>query len=193
MGSLSLVMQLLRQYPLELKITRPRKTKFGDYRLPKKNERHRISINANLNPYAFLITLVHEVAHLKAFSDHGLKIKPHGSEWQDAFRKLSQPFLEAGVFPNSLQNSLEKSLRKATASSCTDLDLFRELKSFDELPENIVVVEEVEEGSYFKLGKDKIFKRGPLMRKRYRCLNMTNGREYMVHPLAQVQIVKNQK
>ncbi|MDZ7848645.1 MAG: hypothetical protein U5L96_18960 [Owenweeksia sp.] len=75
------MMALLRSEPVMLKIVSPRKTKFGDYRFPQKRDpRHRISLNSNLNPFAFLITLIHEMAHLKAFKDYGHKIKAHGPE-----------------------------------------------------------------------------------------------------------------
>lgn len=186
-------MKLLRSEPVELKITRPRKTKFGDYRFPRQGERHRISVNGNLNPYAFLITAIHEMAHLKAFKDHGRMIKPHGSEWQETFRTLSRPFIEAGIFPSELEKNLVQSLNKGAASSCTDIALFRALKQYDETPEHIVTVEQIVAGGYFKLDNDKVFQKGPKSRKRYRCLNLNNGREYMVHPLAEVKIIDNPK
>lgn len=186
-------MKLLRSEPVELKITKPRKTKFGDYRFPRQGERHRISVNGNLNPYAFLITAIHEMAHLKAFKDYGRMIKPHGTEWQETFRQLSRPFIEAGIFPSELERNLVKSLNKGAASSCTDIALFRALKQYDETPEHIVTVEQIVAGGYFKLDNDKVFQKGPKSRKRYRCLNLNNGREYMVHPLAEVKIVDNPK
>ena len=189
--SVELALTLLRSEPVELKITRPRKTKFGDYRFPTNGGRHRISVNANLNPYAFLITLIHEMAHLKAFKDFGKQIKPHGEEWQHTFRELAKPFIEANIFPGQLTKSLIKSLNRGAASSCTDLELFRALKQYDERPDHIVTVEQIEDGEHFKLDHNKIFKKGPKSRKRYRCLNLSNGREYMVHPLAEVQKVEN--
>ena len=187
-GSLDLTMQLLRTAPVELKIKQPRKTKFGDYRFPKKNERHRISINGNLNVYAFLITLVHEMAHLKAFESFGNGIKPHGEEWQVTFRQLMTPYLEQNIFPKNLRSALIKSLNRGSASSCTDLELFRVLQAFDKKP--ALVVEELETGTCFSLGNDMIFKKGPRARKRYRCLNLSNSREYMVHPLAEVKRIE---
>lgn len=190
-GSIDLLMKLLRSEPVELKITKPRKTKFGDYRFPKAGERHRISVNANLNPFAFIITVIHEMAHLKAFKDHGKFIKPHGAEWAQTFRELSKPFIEAEVFPKALEQNLIKSLNKGAASSCTDIDLFRALKEFDETPDHITTVEQIEPGGYFRIDQTKVFQKGPKSRKRYRCLNLSNGREYMVHPLAEVKKIDN--
>ncbi len=186
-----MAMELLRSETVELKITRPRKTKFGDYRFPKKdNPRHRISVNGNLNKFAFLITLIHEMAHLKAFKNFGRKIKPHGREWQRIFMELAQPFLDANIFPNELSLKLKKSLRKGAASSCTDLELFRELQKFNPDHEQKTTVEDLETGAVFRLNQKKIFKKGPKARTRFRCLNLENGREYMVHALAEVEQIE---
>ncbi len=190
-GSDELTLALLRTAPIELRISKPRKTKLGDYRFPTKGNRHRISINANLNPYAFLITLIHEVAHLKAFEDFGKGIKPHGEEWQHTFRVLAKPFLAADIFPNDIANTLITSLNKGRASSCTDLELYRTLKKYDTPLEDHLTVEMVEHGKLFQINGDKIFKKGPKLRKRYKCVNVANGREYMVHALAEVKIIEN--
>src|SRR5690606_24218291 len=117
------------------------RTKFGDYRFPDHRGRHRISVNSNLNPYAFLITLLHEIAHLKAFKDHGKIIKPHGMEWQKTFYDICKPFLEAQIFPEDVSESLLKSLKKGSASSCTDLGLYRSLKNYDH--KNVLHLEDI--------------------------------------------------
>ena len=51
-------------FDFKLKIKRPRSSKYGDYRAAERGSNHQITINNNLNKYAFLITLVHEIAHL---------------------------------------------------------------------------------------------------------------------------------
>ena len=191
-GSLPLCMKLLRSEPVQLKIVRPRKTKFGDYRFPRENDnRHRISLNSNLNPYAFLITLIHEMAHLKAFKEYGKRIKAHGSEWQKTYFDLTQPFMEAGIFPDDLQIHLQQSLLKGAASSCTDINLFRILKRYDKTADKVLHLEDLDQGQLFQLNGDKLFKKGPKLRKRFKCLNLTNGREYMVHPLVEVTPIES--
>jgi hypothetical protein len=189
-GALQMVMPLLKEDPIELKIKGPRKTKFGDYRLPKKGERHKISVNSNLNTYAFLITLLHEIAHLKAFKLFGRHIKPHGKEWQNEFLTIAQPFLDKNIFPKSLENVLITSLNKGSASSCTDLNLYRELQKFDEATK--LFVEDLPEGAIFVASNNMTFKKGPKARKRYKCVNLNNKREYMVHPLAEVKELEPQ-
>lgn len=186
-NSLELLRPILSNYPLQLTISKPRKTKFGDYRFPQGHKPHRISINGNLNPYSFLITLLHEYSHLLAFDKFGRKIKPHGEEWQHCFREVSGPFLEAQVFPIKLERAFRKSLSRGHASSATDLNLLRVLKEYDEDkgPKELTFVEDLRAGELFILN-DKVFKRGPQSRKRFRCKEIKSGKEYMVHPLAEV-------
>ena len=81
------IIELIKQNNVHLKIVNERVTRHGDYRkMP--NGQHQITVNANLNPYRFLITLVHEIAHLIAFQKYGRFIKPHGKEWKHTFQRL---------------------------------------------------------------------------------------------------------
>ena len=65
-GSFEDVARYLHQYKVHLTITRERQTILGNYRNKVFDKNHRISINGNLNKYSFLITLLHELAHLLA-------------------------------------------------------------------------------------------------------------------------------
>src|SRR5699024_9831990 len=88
---------LIKQHGIHLKIVRERHTRHGDYR--NLNGQHLITVNANLNTYRFLITLIHEIAHLLAFEHFGNRIKPHGKEWKQTFQRLMLPFLKPDIFP----------------------------------------------------------------------------------------------
>ncbi|MEC8832566.1 MAG: sprT domain-containing protein, partial [Bacteroidota bacterium] len=62
--------ELIKTHGVHLKIVSHRVTRHGDYRrLP--NGLHQVTVNASLNKYRFLITLVHEIAHLVAFETYG--------------------------------------------------------------------------------------------------------------------------
>src|SRR5690349_15654569 len=93
------VLEYLHQYKVHLTITRERKSVLGDYRHATPHKNHRISVNGNLNPYAFLITLVHELAHLVTFMQFGNRVSPHGREWKDCYALLLKDFMGSGVFP----------------------------------------------------------------------------------------------
>ena len=81
------VFEMIKTHHVHLKIVNERVTRHGDYRkLP--DGAHQITVNASLNQYRFLITLVHEIAHLVAFTKYGRYIKPHGKEWKHTFQQL---------------------------------------------------------------------------------------------------------
>jgi len=127
-----MVEHYLHQYKVHLTITRSRATVLGDYRHAIHGKNHRISVNGNLNPYAFLITLLHELAHLLTFQFHGNRVAAHGREWKKQFSELLKTFIQAEIFPDIIKDSLLKSLHNPAASSCADDDLLRVLRHYDE-------------------------------------------------------------
>ncbi len=109
-GGFNAVLPLFRQHSIYLTITRARKTRRGDYRPPAPGSGdHRISVNANLNPYAFLLTLLHEIAHLQVYEIHQRRVRPHGPEWKKAFGSLLSGFADKGLFPPPLEAVVRKS------------------------------------------------------------------------------------
>lgn len=189
-GSWPLLKKLWMTYPLQIKITRARLTKLGDYRAAHGHKLPRISINGDLNPYAFLITLLHEYAHHVAFEKHGRGIKAHGPEWQQTYRELCDPYFEAALFPEEVATPLRTHLRKGYATTHRSQELLRALKAFDEPGKAQPSVEELDEGSLFILGR-KIFRKGPKARKNYQCENVMDRRLYHVHPQAPVTPVSD--
>lgn len=181
------VMMWLQQYKTHLKITRGRTSKLGDYRPPQNGKGHQISVNHDLNKYAFLITLVHEFAHLIIWEKYRNKVKPHGKEWKQTYREMMSPFMENGTFPDDIRSVLRSYLSKSYASSSTDLQLSRTLQRYDK--ETVLTLEQLEEGNIFQLYNGRTFKKGPLLRKRYRCASLDNKRIYLISPLAQVVFV----
>ena len=93
--------ELIKNSQVHLKIVNERVTRHGDYRRGK-DGKHQITVNASLNKYRFLITLIHEIAHLLAFEKYGRNIKPHGVEWKKTFQFLMLPFIRPEVFPSQL-------------------------------------------------------------------------------------------
>src|SRR6266699_1008953 len=86
-GSVDEVIRFLHQYNVHLTITRERQSVLGDYRNKLVHKNHRISVNGNLNKYSFLITLLHELAHLLTYEKYGHRIQPHGAPWKSEFSK----------------------------------------------------------------------------------------------------------
>ena len=182
------VFALIKENDIHLKIVNERKTRHGDYRkMPAGN--HQITVNANLNRYRFLITLIHEIAHLVAFEYFGRSIKPHGTAWKKTFQRLMLPFIRPEIFPAELLPLIAKHFRNPKASSDTDAHLSVALKQFD--PENDKnYVFEVPFGSIFRIYNGKVFKKGEKRIKRFECTEVNTGRIYLFQPNAEVELLR---
>lgn len=189
-GFVPYVLDLMFSEYLSFKVTKPRKTKSGDYKAPRKGEPHRITVNGNLNPYAFLITTIHEFAHMKTYIKFGNNVKAHGKEWKNEFKQLLLPILDQQLLPKDIETALVLSLNNLKASSCTDIRLSRALKQYDLNQSDVVLLEDLHNNAYFRLGR-KTFQRGILRRKRYLCKEIRTGKQYTISRLAEVEPLKN--
>ncbi|GAK90990.1 hypothetical protein JCM19297_2435 [Nonlabens ulvanivorans] len=181
--------QLLEMNAVHLKIVNERKTRHGDYR-PLPDGSHRITINANLNQYRFLVTLVHEIAHLVAFKKYGRAIKPHGVEWKHTFQHLMLPFLRPDIFPNDVLPLLARHFKNPTASSDTDANLSVALKNYDAATDKNYIFELIQ-GAIFVTDNGRKFQKGKKLRKRYECLEIESGKVYLFQPNVQVEVLKS--
>lgn len=179
---------LIVKYRCHLTITRERSSKLGDYRHPTSTSGHRVSVNGSLNPYAFLITFIHEMAHLTAFEKFRNKVPPHGEEWKQEFRELMQPYLRSEVFPEPLLTVLTHHMRNPKSSTVRDAALMRELRMFDR-PRQTVLLEELPMDARFIL-QSREFIKGDQLRKRFRCVECGSGRKYLISPIAEVMPVQ---
>ncbi|MET3045652.1 SprT-like domain-containing protein [Flavobacterium covae] len=187
--AVSMCFELIKTNRVHLKIVNERVTRHGDYRR-EANGRHVITVNYSQNEYRFLITLIHEIAHLVAFEKYGRNIKPHGEEWKHTFQKLMIPFICPEIFPHSLLSLVARHFRNPKASSDTDATLALALKQFD--PENDkYYVFEIPFGSVFKIHNGRIFKKIALRTKRFECLELSSGKTYLFNPNAEVELLPN--
>ena len=180
------VHQYLHQYQVHLTVARERKSILGDYRHRTHGKTHRISVNGNLNTYSFLITLLHELAHLLTFEKFGNKVQSHGKEWKFVFGQLLDRFIKQEVFPADIKHALLQSLQNPAASSCADDVLLRVLKTYDKKKDNFVFVENVLDGQLFKTHDGKVFRKGEKMRKRFKCIEVATKRLYLFSPVYEV-------
>ena len=179
---------LLQQEPVLIKVVKKRRTKHGDYRkLP--SGLIQITINESENPFRFLITLLHEIAHHLAFQDHGFRIAPHGREWKNTFSRIAQPFLIPSIFPSPLLEVLQHHLKNPKASSDTDIQLGLALKSFDPSTHKKAIFE-LPVKAKFKLENGRVFQKGIKQRKRYLCTELSSGKAYLFQPTAEVDQIE---
>jgi hypothetical protein len=185
------VLAYLQHYHVHLTVARDRKSILGDYRHRTHGKNHRISVNGNLNKFAFLITLIHELAHLLTFEQYGNRVASHGKEWKKIFGQLLAVFIEHDVFPADIRQTLKQSLHNPAASSCADEELLRTLRNYDEQQSHLVFVETLPEGSLFKTHDGKVFRMGQRIRKRFRCEEVKTKRIYLFSPVYEVEPVSS--
>ncbi|THD69886.1 sprT domain-containing protein [Robertkochia marina] len=181
--------ELIKANGVHLRVVNERVTRHGDYRrMP--DGWHQITVNANLNKYRFLITLIHEIAHLVAFEKFGRNIKPHGQEWKYVFQQLMLPYIRPEIFPSSLLPVIANHFRNPKASSDTDARLSVALKAFD--PDNDKnYIFEIPHGSLFRIYNGKVFKKGNKRVKRFECIEVSSGKIYLFQPNAEVELLSD--
>lgn len=180
------VLHYLQFYKVHLTVARERKSILGDYRHRHGAHTHRISVNGNLNPYAFLVTLLHELAHLLTFEKWGNKVAAHGREWKAVFGQLLAQFIEHDVFPHDIKTVLLQTLHNPAASSCADEALLRVLKTYDSKSAGALFVEDVPAGTLFQTHDGRVFQKGERVRKRFRCVEVATKRLYLFSPVYEV-------
>lgn len=188
----------LQGHDLECGITRKRATKCGDFRPARDNQPPRITVNGDLNRFAFLLTLIHEVAHFFVYletekSNRFLirkhRPRPHGKEWKKRFTQLMQPFISLNIFPVEIEKALVSYFENPKASSSSDARLQRLLQGYDP-PGQHLRVSEIPDRALFEISSGRVFLKMEKLRKRYRCMCVKTRRIYLVNPDAMVLPVK---
>lgn len=189
-GCLDDVLFFLNEFKVQLTIKRARISVLGDYRFAHSGLPHRISVNGNLNKYSFLITLLHELAHLLAFEHYGKRIAPHGKEWKHTFGNILAGFLQKNIFPEDIQQALQKSMLNPAASTCGDEHLLRVLHKYDAPKKGVCLVEDIPEQQLFQIKNGQVYRKGPKLRTRHKCQDIASGKWYLFNGLYEVRPVK---
>lgn len=184
-SSIDYCVGIWKDQPFSFKVARQRRSKVGDYRYNKLTHNHEITVNGNLNPYAFLITYLHEAAHLIQFRRYGHNRPPHGREWKNIFRELIRPVMTERVFPAELLEQLARHMKNPKASSHSDPELSKHLRRYDLDRSGEIYLEDLGEGDKFILNGRSYTK---LKKRRTRsiCMDERSGRKYLISELAQV-------
>ncbi|MDO9374681.1 MAG: SprT-like domain-containing protein [Ferruginibacter sp.] len=182
------VAHYLLHYKVQLTITRERRTILGDYRNSVAGKNHRISVNGNLNPYAFLITLLHELAHLFTYERFGHRVQAHGAEWKNEFSKVLAQFLLKKIFPADINKALLQTLQNPAASSCADTSLLRALHKYDHKDEGVQLIEALPQGAVFSIKGGRQFRKEEKVRKRFKCVEIATGKVYLFSPVYEVSV-----
>lgn len=189
--SVDLIFEMIVSHNVHLKIVNERLTRHGDYRRAA-NGKHEITVNSSLNKYKFLMTLVHEIAHLVAFEKFGRNIKPHGTEWKYTFQRLMLPFLRPEIFPSNILKLMALHFKNPTASSDTDARLSLAMKQFDQ-NSDLNFIFELPIGTMFRIKGGRIFQKQEKKIKRYVCVEVATGKKFLFSPNAEVELIPQKK
>ncbi len=183
------VFEYIKTYGIQLTITKERHTIHGNFRFNPKDNLNKISVNGSLNKYAFLITLLHEIAHCITLHQNGYNVPPHGTEWQSNFSAMLQLFINQDIFPTDINYQLQKTSIAPKASSCADADLERVLLKYNENKEDntLVAVEQLPIGTYFLDKNKNEFYLVEKRRTKYLCHRIKDNKMYLFPALYTVQ------
>ena len=193
-SAMDMLIVCLQGHTLECRITRKRSTKTGDFRPARNGLPPRITVNGDLNRYAFLLTLVHEVAHFFVYLDteksnvflmRKHRPRPHGKEWKKRFTGLIQPFISMNIFPPDIEMALVSYFEDPKASAAADSRLQRLLQAHDPPGEHIRITD-IAAGTLFQTSSGRVFQKMDRLRKRYRCMCMKTKKMYLFSPEAMI-------
>jgi SprT protein len=170
--------ELWQKYPFHFTLRKSRETKVGDF-IWRTGQAPQITVNADLHPYLFLITYIHEVAHLVVHRNCGPRTEAHGDAWKQTFSDLMIPVMTPDVFPPDLLRRLKLHMRNPKASSFSDADLTQILRTYDPRWNAATLLSEIPAGSLFGL-KGKWFRKGELQRTRFLCTEVKTQRKFLV-------------
>lgn len=184
-------LKLWKETPFHFRVSRARQSKLGDFRYRTDQLIQTITINHNLNRYQFLITYLHEVAHLRTFQKYGVRVKPHGAEWKRTFGALISPMLSDKVFPSDVLIPLKVHMKNPKASSGADFWLAKELRKYDDPGSSLPVIylHEIGIGKAFELLGRKFVKVQP-RRTRILCEEVSSGKKYLISGNAEISLLE---
>ncbi len=185
-ASVGYVVDQIIAQPVGITISRSRKSKWGDYRIRPDRPPH-LTVNGDLPPAFFLITLLHELAHHHVYLKHGLRgVPPHGTEWKTTFAALLSPLvLRDDVFDPGMRMVLRRHLRNPKANASSDQHLYGEYLRLK--GETATLLHTLPSGSTFTF-RNRIYTIKHRVRKRIACECADSRRMYLFQPLTPVAL-----
>lgn len=176
-SAISYCVELWKRSPFEFRLRKSRVTKIGDFTF-RRGCAPRITINQDLHPFLFLITYIHEVAHLQV---HQLlrDEEAHGAGWKSNFRQSMLPLLNEEIFPSDLLAELKRHMTDPMATTFSDPQLSRILRAYDQISSAKPLLSDIPEGSIFEI-RGRWFKKGIKRRTRVLCHELKTRRKYLV-------------
>jgi hypothetical protein len=185
LGALEYCCELIILYKLHLHIEIERKDRLGDYS-PHLGNGNRISINHNLNPFDFLITFIHELAHHVTHQKYGPNHQSHGAEWKHEFKNCMRPVVMLRVFPPGIEVPLIHHMKSPKYTHSGDVQLMKALMKYNHTQE--LILDDLAENTLFKMKLNSriVFRKLHKLRTYIMCEDIANGRKYKIHAIAKI-------
>ncbi len=193
-GTFEQIAPFFKTHTIHLTLTHERKSVLGDYRNPYGDQPyHRISINATLNKYSFLITLLHELAHLLTYVHFKNTVSPHGKEWKTQFRHILIPYMGKRIFPADVEKALHAYLHNPAASTCTDAQLYKALYRYDDKKPGFKLIDDLGLNQHFATDDGRIYEKLEQLRTRSRCRDLKSGKVYFFQGIVEVKHIRRKQ
>jgi SprT protein len=177
--------EIIMLYKLHLHIEVERKDRLGDYS-PHLGKGSRISINHNLNPYDFLITFIHELAHHVTYKKYGPRHQSHGKEWKEEFKNCMRPIVLMRVFPPDIEAPLIKHMKTPKYTHSGDVELMKALMAYDSNHHHSLL-DNLHYGETFTLKTSgPVYRKLEKLRTYILCEDVRTSKKYKIHALAKV-------
>ncbi len=189
--SRSFVARILTESPTDVFPVEARESKHGDFLAVRGKPFGQITVNVCGNPYQFLLTLLHEIAHARIHARYRRHVPPHGARWKEEFADLLDRLVQTDVLPADLRRAFRDHAANPKSTADYDTDLQLALRRYDTLDRRMLVAD-LRDGDLFSLDGKTVLRKGELIRRRIRCV-ATNGHIYSVLPTARVREIYSRK
>lgn len=171
--------EIVVDHPVIIRVSASRKSKYGDFRSFPGNRKDSISVNGNLIEPAFMLTLIHELAHKITWDEFKRSVEPHGREWKNNMRLLLLKFLELEVFPTNLASAIKFHLNDWKAVTIRMKEVYEVLMQLE--GKDMIELDSLSIGESFLTEDGKSFFKEENLRKYVICLSRDNNKRYRVH------------
>ncbi len=178
------VFSFVRPYNVLIEVKSMRSS-LGKFQYGSNGGPHKIRIKQGISKELFLLVLLHEIAHLKAYIENGRAIKPHGKEWKNIFSDLLKEVIPLGVFPEKVMLGINEFMKNPGASMVNSKMFYN---CFDDFS-SYVPIREMSVYDYFVLKERYYYQILKTERDYILCYDLQNMRKVRLRKSAHVSSV----
>ena len=182
-NSINIFQKIIDEHPVIISISGERKSKHGDFRSFNSKRKDRISVNGSLSQDAFMITLIHELAHKITWDKFKHKVQPHGKEWKLNMFLLFKSFINQNLFSEEVERAIKIYQHdwKAVGSRMPQLYL-----ALNPHLESLKLLKDLDIDTRFSTENGRQFVKKKQLRSYCLCICCKTGDLYKIHQLATV-------